>query len=142
VPVEVELDVESDIGGVRWIGRIDRLEETEAGYRVIDYKSGTRPLTQGEAAESIQLAFYALAVRQGRGEVVASEMWYPRYRSVSVTTRDLALHRLPDVTRKMEEITRSIGEEMWEPRVGGACKHCDFRRSCPAWPEGRGAFLP
>ena len=142
VPVEVELDVESDIGGVRWIGRIDRLEQTEAGFRVIDYKSGTRPLTRGEAAESIQLAFYALAVRQGRGEVVASEMWYPRYDSVSVTTRDLALHQLPDVTQKMEEITRSIGEEMWEPRVGGACKHCDFRRSCPAWPEGRGAFLP
>lgn len=141
-PVEVELDVESEIDGVRWIGRIDRLEQTSDGYRVIDYKTGTSPLTKDEAGGSIQLAFYALAVQRGHGEVVASEMWYPRHTTVSVTTRDLALHRLPEITETMEDITRSIRDEIWEPRPSERCKRCAFKRSCPAWAEGRGAFLP
>lgn len=141
-PVDVELDVESEIGGVRWIGRIDRLERTEDGFRVVDYKSSTSVPNKDTAATSIQLAFYALAVQQERGEVVASEMWFPRYDSKSVTTRALALHQLPDVTREMHAITEAIGEERWQPKVSERCKRCDFRRSCPAWPEGRGAFLP
>jgi len=140
-PIDVELDVESDIGGVRWLGRIDRLERTDEGYRVVDYKTGTRALTQAEAAESIQLAFYALAVQREHGNVVASEMWYPRHNTKSVATRGLALHQLPDVTGRMQEITRSIRDEIWGPKVGDQCKRCDFRRSCPAWPEGKGAFL-
>jgi superfamily I DNA/RNA helicase/RecB family exonuclease len=141
-PVDVELDVEAEIGGVRWIGRIDRLERTDDGYRVIDYKSGTSVLTHDEAAESIQLAFYAYAVQRQLGKVTASEMWYPRYASKSITTRALALHRLPEVTSTMETIARSIGEEKWAPQVSDSCKRCEFRRSCPAWPEGRGAFQP
>ena len=141
-PVEVELDVESEIGGVRWIGRVDRLERTGEGYRVIDYKSGKSAATTAEAADSIQLAFYAMAVQRDRGEVVAAEMWYPSIDSVSVTTRELALHRLVDVAEIMNEITHSIREEMWEPKVSADCKRCGFRRSCPAWAEGRGAFVP
>jgi putative RecB family exonuclease len=141
-PVEVELEVESDIDGVGWIGRIDRLEQTGEGLRVIDYKTGTSVPNHDEAAESIQLGFYALAVQRLRGEVVASEMWFPRARSVSVTTRELAMHRLDEVSSKLTSITASIGAEDWEPRVGTACKGCGFRRSCPAWPEGKGAFLP
>lgn len=141
-PVEVELDVESVIAGVRWIGRIDRLEKTDGGYRVVDYKSGTSVPTKDEAAESIQLAFYALAVQETRGDVVASEMWFPRNKTKSVSTRSLATHRLSAVAEKMAEVTRLIGQEVWEPRVSERCTGCGFRRSCPAWPEGKGAFLP
>jgi superfamily I DNA/RNA helicase/RecB family exonuclease len=141
-PVEVELDVESEVGGIRWIGRVDRLEKTADGYRVIDYKSGTQAPTKDDAAESIQLAFYTLAVARAVGDVVAAEMWFPRAGTKSVSTRSFAIHRLPEVTQRMEEITRLVGEEIWEPRVSSSCKRCEFRRSCPAWPEGRGAFLP
>ena len=64
----------------------DRLEKTEQGLRVIDYKTGTSVPTIDEAAQSIQLAFYARAVQEDLGPVVAAEMWFPRYNSVSVTT--------------------------------------------------------
>jgi superfamily I DNA/RNA helicase/RecB family exonuclease len=141
-PVEVELDVEASIGGIRWIGRIDRLEMTDQGYRVVDYKSGTGVPTYDDAAESIQLAFYTLAVEETRGEVVASEMWFPRGSTKSVATRSFAGHRLSELVGRMTEITGSISDERWEPRVSGRCTNCAFRRSCPAWPEGKGAFLP
>jgi len=141
-PVEVELGVEADVEGVGWMGRIDRLEQTVEGFRVVDYKTSATAPSLDEAAQSIQLGFYALAVqRQGR-DVVASEMWFPRVSSKSVITRKLATHLLPDVERTISEVTRAIASEDWAPRVSNHCKRCDFRRSCPAWPEGRGAFLP
>jgi RecB family exonuclease len=141
-PVAVEVGVEKEIDGVRWLGRIDRVETTGEGMRVVDYKtSATAPRIE-DAASSIQLGFYAAAVAETHGEVVASEMWFPRVKSRSVTTRKLAMHLLDDVAAEMVAITRSITAERWEPRVSGDCRGCGFRRSCPAWPEGKGAFLP
>lgn len=141
-PVEVELDVETHIEDVRWVGRVDRLERTSEGLRVVDYKSGTRAPTRDEAAESLQLGFYAYAIGEGHGDVVISEMWFPRTSAKSVTTRQFALHLMDDVRDRMAAITRDIGAEDWTPRVSGSCRRCVFRRSCPAWPEGKGAFLP
>ncbi|MGD2043924.1 MAG: ATP-dependent DNA helicase [Acidimicrobiia bacterium] len=141
-PVEVELDVETEIGGVRWIGRIDRLERSAQGLRVVDYKTGTQAPTKSDAASSIQLGFYTRAVAEIHGEVVASEMWFPRTKTKSVTTRQFALHQLPEVEQTMVDITAGIRDENWPPRVSNDCKRCGFRRSCPAWPEGTGAFLP
>jgi superfamily I DNA/RNA helicase/RecB family exonuclease len=141
-PVEVELGVDAEIEGVRWIGRIDRLERSADGYRVVDYKTSGHAPRKEDAEQSIQLGFYAHAVAEAMGPVVASEMWFPRTPTNSVTTRKFAMHQLADVTETMVEITRSIGAEDWRPRVSVDCRRCGFRRSCPAWPEGRGAFLP
>jgi superfamily I DNA/RNA helicase/RecB family exonuclease len=141
-PVDVELGVEHEIAGIRWVGRIDRLERGPEGLRVVDYKTSTSAPNIDDAAESLQLAFYAMAVQDQLGPVSASEMWYPRTDTKSVTTRAVALHQLPMLGERMEEITRNIGDENWEPKVSGACDRCSFRSSCPAWPEGRGAFLP
>jgi superfamily I DNA/RNA helicase/RecB family exonuclease len=141
-PVEVELDVEAKIDGVTWMGRIDRLERSSEGLRVVDYKSGTQAPTRDDAAQSIQLGFYAMAVSETRGEVVASEMWFPRANTKSVTTRQFALHHLPELRETITEITNDIRAERWSARVSADCTRCSFRRSCPAWPEGKGAFLP
>jgi predicted RecB family nuclease len=49
---------------------------------------------------------------------------------------------LPEVRQSMEEVASAILDERWEPRVSDRCKRCEFRRSCPAWAEGKGAYLP
>lgn len=142
-PIETELAVELDIGGVRWMGRVDRLERSEEGLRVVDYKTGTSVMTHAEAEESIQLGFYAMAVEDDPDQVIASEMWYPRHGSTkSVATRKLDMNRLGELAETMATITGAIVSEDWAPRVSESCKRCDFRRFCPAWPEGKGAFLP
>jgi len=90
-----------------------------------------------------QLAFYASAIAQSFGEpVIGAEMWFPRVESVKVTTRPLDLDRLTEIEETMIEVTNAIRSEQWEPRVGDGCKNCVFKKSCPAWPEGQGAFLP
>jgi superfamily I DNA/RNA helicase/RecB family exonuclease len=142
-PIGLEMKVESVIDGTPWMGVIDRLERTADGLKVIDYKTSKSPPTIEASKSSIQLAFYSAAVARSLEEPVATaEMWFPRTDARSITTRALDLDRLPDIETEMIEVTRAIRSEDWEPRVGDGCKNCGFRKSCPAWPEGQGAFVP
>lgn len=142
-PVELEKKVAAVIGDVQWVGIIDRLERTPTGLKVIDYKTSKSPPSVDTAKRSLQLAFYARAVAEGYDEpVIEAQMWFPRVKSKAVTKRSLDMGLLDEVRQKMEEITRSIQDESWEPRVNARCDRCEFRLSCPAWPEGKGAYLP
>jgi superfamily I DNA/RNA helicase/RecB family exonuclease len=142
LPIAVETMVEHEIEGVLWVGVIDRLERVEDGLMVIDYKTGGTAMTLPDAAVSVQLAFYADAVERSHGEQVAgAEMWFPRTNAMSVTVRHLDMARRDEVNGIMAGVTASILDEDWTPRVHAYCGRCEFRNSCPAWPEGRGAYL-
>ncbi len=140
-PIGVEETVTQDVAGVRWVGVVDRVEQLDEGLRVVDYKTGTRPPTEAEAAQSVQLGFYASAL-SGRGPVAEAEMWFPRAGAKSVTTRALDIDSLDGMNQHIEAVTRSILAEDWAPTPGAHCQRCAFSHSCPAWPEGRGAYLP
>lgn len=141
-PLALETRVERVLSGVPWIGVVDRVEDTDEGLRVVDYKTSTQPMYVGDAAESIQLAFYATAIAEQMGQPVAeAELWYPRTSAKSVTRRSLDFARVGEIEERMEAITDAIRSEEWAPSAGRHCERCSFRLSCPAWPEGRGAFL-
>lgn len=142
-PIELEKQVSLEIEGVTWYGVIDRLEEVDTGVRVIDYKTGRTVPTHRDAEVSIQLGFYALAVNADPElpNVVSAELWFPANDSKSLTVRSLDMTRLADVEAAMREVTAQVAQENWEPRVSARCGRCDFKSSCPAWPEGKGAFL-
>jgi RecB family exonuclease len=136
-PVEVELTVESEIAGVRWFGRIDRLERSDEGLRVVDYKTGTRAPREDDAAESIQLGFYAMAVAEAHGAVVAAEMWLPRVKSVSV--RPSALDA--PAPRDGEAGCDHQGDRSRErPRVSGDARDVPSVAPVPPGPKG-GRFV-
>ncbi|HIE21363.1 MAG TPA: PD-(D/E)XK nuclease family protein [Acidimicrobiia bacterium] len=142
VPVALEEEVGASIEGVEWMGFIDRIEETPEGLRVVDYKTSANPPTKDEAATSIQLGFYAMALEGAGHPVVAAEMWFPRAPTKSVSVRSFEMDSLDALREEIARITREIRAEQWQPRVSKHCGRCSFRRACPAWPEGRGAFLP
>lgn len=143
VPVDLEREVTMDIDGVRWRGVVDRLEQSSDGYRVVDYKTGASAPTIEEAAVSVQLGFYALAVNASSEgpNVVAAELWFPAKSSKSLTIKSLDMRRLDEVEEAMRDVTAKIAAENWDPIVSVACNKCAYKSSCPAWPEGRGAFV-
>jgi superfamily I DNA/RNA helicase/RecB family exonuclease len=143
VPIDLEKRVEAIIEGVKWIGVIDRVESTSGGtLRVVDYKTSTQAMSVKDAAESIQLGFYAMALMAEGGDVTEAQLWYPRTGAKSVSTRSLDMNGLEDVQDEMKRVTVAIRSEDWEPLVGAPCERCAFRMSCPAWPQGSGAYLP
>lgn len=141
-PIETERRVTADIGGIEWIGYIDRVERIDGGLRVIDFKTSSSAPTQEDAARSIQLAFYALARSTPAEPVIQAQLWYPKVKMGTVTVRHLDISSIDEVRRQMTAITESIKAEEWEPRLGPRCDKCEFRVVCPLWPDGRGAYLP
>jgi superfamily I DNA/RNA helicase/RecB family exonuclease len=142
-PIGLEMKVEMTVGEITWRGVVDRVEQTEEGLRIVDYKTSATAMAVADAAESIQLGFYSDAVEAATGRpVVGAELWYPRARAKSLTTRSLDHDRREDIRSEMERVTAAIRSEDWTPTAGNHCERCSFRLSCPAWPEGRGAFLP
>jgi len=143
IGLRAECKVSTDIGNVVWTGRVDRIETQSSGHlRIVDYKTGTGAPPQAEAAESLQLGFYMLAVQNDPelsrlGLATEAQLWYPE-RDMAV--RSFNANNLANVTVKLGEVAGSILSEDWAPRPGSHCDRCTVRLVCPAWPEGREGF--
>ena len=145
-PVAVEHILETEIGGVTWTGRADRIDGSPGGMTIVDYKTSKNALSIAEAARSLQLGFYALAASRDpglaeHGAVVGAELWYPMSKSKRVTTRSFDMDALGDVTARLEAAARGIQAEDWSPTPGAQCERCGLREVCPAWTEGGPEFL-
>jgi len=145
--VALEHAVAFELGDVTWRGRIDRVETGEAGLRVVDYKTSRTPLSHDEAAGSLQLGFYALAIASepellAHGEPTAAEFWYPLAPGKkALATRRLDMARLGDIGERLIELGKDIAAEHWQPQPSEWCGRCPFSGSCPARPEGGDQFL-
>jgi len=145
-PVAIELTLEAEIGGVMWTGRADRIDGSPDGMTIVDYKTSKKAISAADAAESLQLGFYALAASQhpdlaNQGAVVGAELWYPMAKTKRVTTRAFDMDALGDVTARLEAAAAGIQAEVWSPTPGSQCDRCGLREVCPAWTEGGPEFL-
>ena len=87
-PVAIEVPFESVVAGVLIRGRIDAVYETQDGYEVVDWKTGSKQL--GESA-AIQLAMYRLA--------------WSKLKSIDVSKVSAAFHYVPtSVTDKRADL--------------------------------------
>jgi superfamily I DNA/RNA helicase/CRISPR/Cas system-associated exonuclease Cas4 (RecB family) len=143
----VEKSLEWTLDEIKWWGRADRIERLPTGgLRVIDYKTTTSPPTTGEAAESLQLGFYLCAVADDPemaawGEPEAAQMWFP-LGGKRPAVRDFEVAKLEGVGHRLLEVERGIKAEEWPARPSKDCGRCSVKLVCPAWPEGREAYLP
>jgi RecB family exonuclease len=160
-PLGVERTVSTRTGRIAVSGRVDRLDERRSadGTRelaIVDYKTGRRPLTGGDARTSLPLALYALA---------AGRMFHAICRRVE-------LHHLPTGTvhawqHSDEGLARQLGraediaaecaaadgkfhaglspagvDPVFPPRPGPGCGWCDYRAACPEGSAAAAARLP
>jgi RecB family exonuclease len=113
-------------------GIIDRVELTERGFEVIDYKLDRELRGQREVEEDLQLGIYDLALREAQGVTPESlSLYFVRHNAkVSADARSRA--ETVRLKRWIEETGDAItaGSD-WEPRPGEWCAGCDFRAYCP-----------
>ncbi|HKX74361.1 MAG TPA: ATP-dependent DNA helicase [Acidimicrobiia bacterium] len=144
VPVALERKLELELGGHRWKGRSDRVEQHRVGeLRIVDYKTTKSPMSQEEASVSLQLGFYLLAAASDPelvkvGDPTSAELWYP----LGGARRSFDRSQLFSVGHELHRIAESIAAEEWNPTPGPHCGRCEVRLVCPAWPEGREGFIP
>lgn len=133
-------------GPVTWIGRADRLEDRGGRIAVVDYKTSATLPSRDDAASSLQLGFYTIAVDEtpeltSVGPVAAAEMWFPMVpQTAAIATRSFDLGNLADIEERMATVATGVASEDWTPTPGPHCDRCPVRSVCPALPEGEEAF--
>jgi superfamily I DNA/RNA helicase/RecB family exonuclease len=146
IPTHIEKGFELDIAGITWVGRADRIERHQGGQlRIVDYKTGSRQPTVADASESLQLGFYLLAAAADPeltplGRPTQAEFWHPAAGGTNPVRR-FDPDNLELVESKLRTIGAGITAEEWPATPGVQCGYCSVRLICPAWPEGREAFV-
>ena len=87
MPIELEKKVQSEIGGVEWVGFIDRLKRVRTGCGSSITRPRRAPRASPRRSSRSNSASMRLAVANETGEpVAAAEMWFPRKEAKSVTS--------------------------------------------------------
>jgi RecB family exonuclease len=131
-PIALEEWVRATLpGGRRVCGRVDRVDYTKDGLVVIDYKTGRRP-QDFEPGDDLGARIYALAATRTfrRAVVRVKFLWLVEERA---DTWEVARDELGGIEDELEELVERLRtDRTLLPRPGDHCRHCDFRRLCPA----------
>jgi len=131
---------------VRFAGRLDRIDETPSGARVVDYKTGGGS-TERERIKrglSVQLPVYQLAVRQTTGE--AYERVTSLYRLVTRKGgfEELELEGDEPAARArlsalVAEVVEGVEQGLFPRTSHKGCDYCDIRYACgfSSWARAR-----
>jgi len=142
-PVVLELS-----GGrrIRFAGRLDRVDETPSGARVVDYKTGRggtehRRLRDGLG---VQLPVYQRAVRQCGDQRYAEITCLYRFATRKGGFQDLSLAEDESAAgtrleRLVAEVVALVEEGVFARSTSGRCDFCDVAYACgvTAWARAR-----
>jgi DNA helicase-2/ATP-dependent DNA helicase PcrA len=140
-PVMLEHKFAAPLGPHVLTGMIDRVDATDSGYEVIDYKLDRELRTQQEVDEDLQLGLYHLALQEANGiRAEALTLYFLRHNVRRTTVRT------PEETVELGKWVIATGNDIqsdreWSPCPGDHCGGCDFRAVCPAHTGARLAPL-
>ena len=130
-----EVKFEMVIGGIRYRGKIDRVEKNPRGeYEIVDYKTGTgTPETKKNMPKLPQANIYVAAVREKYGSLPA------KFSLVYVGKRAVREYHVTEESLKtgldiVRECAEDIVKEKFEPNPEDyRCSRCSYQGFCPAF---------
>ncbi len=126
------------IDDIKISGAIDRIDKTETGTQVVDYKTSN---TTSSAKSSMQLAIYSMYLEQAEdsefgGLPELASLYLLREEEKAVKSYAF---QPEDLLAKEEEIitvATGIRNREFDPTTGRHCDWCDYKNFiCPAWEE-------
>lgn len=117
-------------------GFIDRIDKTDDGYEIIDYKTSKKLPSQEIVDNNLQLSIYLLAFLKR----------YPKYKEIekiklslffvhhgtkitSIKTKD----DLESVKNELIETIHQVEESDFPPTITPLCAWCGYQKICPMW---------
>ena len=134
--VEVEATEEQvsvTLGDVPFRGVVDRLERTDEGLVVSDYKSGRAPTARYATERLQQVLLYAAAVAEQTGEQpVRAQLLYLGQRVVATEVTPV---EIGEAVARLESTWDAIAEachvDDFAARPGPLCGYCAYAEHCP-----------
>ncbi len=135
-----EQRVTATVGGVPFLGVIDRLDRARDGLVVTDYKSGRAPATRFREDKLDQVLLYAAAVAEVEGEAPVRARLV--YLGSTVVQADATPDRVDEAVGRLrttwDALQVAAESDAFEPKPGPLCGWCPHVADCP---EGRAEVL-
>jgi RecB family exonuclease len=129
----------ADDHGVRHIvsGIIDRIDKTEDGYEIIDYKTTKKMPSQEKVDNDLQLSVYLDAFlkrypkeTKNLDKIIVS-LYYLKH-GVKLSSQR-TLEQLKKSNQLFLDVIGEIEKGKFEPNVTPLCDWCGFQKNCPMW---------
>lgn len=118
-------------------GIIDRIDKTEEGYEIIDYKTTRKMPSQDKVDNDIQLSIYlkAFLARYPKEidhlEKITVSLYYVKH-GVKLSSKRTK-EQLEHLEKVFLDVIKSIEEEKFDPILSPLCDWCGYQNICPLW---------
>lgn len=118
-------------------GIIDRIDKTDEGYEVIDYKTTKKMPTQEKVDSDLQLSVYLKAFLSrypkelANLDKIAVSLYFLKH-GVKLSSRR-TLEQLQKSEQLFLDVIKSIEEKKFEPTISPLCDWCGYQHLCPMW---------
>ncbi|PIV86228.1 MAG: hypothetical protein COW50_02735, partial [Candidatus Moranbacteria bacterium CG17_big_fil_post_rev_8_21_14_2_50_41_107] len=118
-------------------GIIDRIDKTEEGYEIIDYKTTRKMPSQDKVDNDIQLSIYlkAFLARYPKEidhlDKITVSLYYVKH-GVKLSSKRTQ-EQLDTLEKLFLEVIKSIEEEKFDPILSPLCDWCGYQNICPLW---------
>ncbi len=116
-------------------GIIDRIDKTDDGYEIIDYKTARKMPSQEKVDTDLQLTIYAKAFldRYPHESIdrITVSLYYLKHGVKLSSKRTLPDLEALDTT--VLEVVKNIEAQKFDPILSPLCDWCGFQKTCPLW---------
>ena len=134
LPKFIEKDFAFMFEGNKITGRFDRVDESDGEAVIVDFKTSevkAQKIADKKAAESLQLALYALAYQNIFGKLPGRvELYF--LESGLIGSHEIEDEDLDKIKEKMREVSAGIRKQDFEATPAYmACSYCAYNQICP-----------
>lgn len=118
-------------------GIIDRIDKTEDGFEIIDYKTTKKMPSQEKVDNDLQLSTYlkAFLARYPKEidnlDKIKVSLYYVKHGVKLSSTR--TLEQLKKSDQIFLDVIREIEKSNFEPKISPLCDWCGYQNLCPMW---------
>ncbi|MFC1608569.1 RecB family exonuclease [Patescibacteria group bacterium] len=118
-------------------GIIDRIDRTEDGYEIIDYKTAKKMPSQDMIDNDLQLSVYLKAFLSRYPEEAKNiskikvSLYFVKHGAKLTSTR--TFEQLDDLEQEFLDVISKIESEKFEPVINPLCDWCGYQKYCPMW---------
>jgi len=139
IDLESRFQVEMGVEGDKHIisGIIDRIDKTEDGYEIIDYKTTRKLPSQEKVDNDLQLSIYLAAFLKRYPkefenlDKIKVSLYYLKH-GVKLSSQR-TLEQVKKSEELMLDLISQIGKSKFEPTLSGLCDWCGYQNICPMW---------
>ncbi|MBT5363425.1 MAG: PD-(D/E)XK nuclease family protein, partial [Candidatus Marinimicrobia bacterium] len=125
-----------EMGPITIRGAIDRIDQTEDGTAIVDYKTSK---TSTSAKSNLQLAIYSMFLEQFDDEKIGglpseASLHFLRDEEKPIRSHSFDLDKIGEIKEKIIDVAAGIRHRKFDAKTGRHCDWCDYKSLvCPAW---------